>query len=296
MIPRYYLSLFVGTAAAVAAIVRAEATCRCFPGDACWPSAESWNAFNETLGGKLIATVPIASTCHNGFPGVSYDAARCDEIRGNWPRPSLHYPTTHSPMAAFFANMSCDPFTTPDDPCSVGSYVQYAVRASSAHDYQLTLAFSRLHNIRLVIRNTGRDYLGKSTGAGALALWTQALKNISILDYYSASYKGKAMKMGAGVLASNAQAVAHAQGLVVVAGTCPTVGMAGGYTQGGGTSPVATRLGLGADQVLEWEVVTVQGQLLTATPTENSDLYWALSGGGGGNYAAVLWLTHVAKF
>jgi FAD/FMN-containing dehydrogenase len=48
---------------------------------------------------------------------------------------------------------------------------------------------------------------------------------------------------------------------------------------------------MGADQALEWEVVTANGTLLTATPTENSDLYWALSGGGGGTYGVVLSLT-----
>jgi FAD/FMN-containing dehydrogenase len=194
-------------------------------------------------------------------------------------------------MASFFAQESCDPFTAPDAPCAVGAYVQYAVRATSASDYQLTLAFAAAKNIRLVIRNTGHDYLGKSTGAGALALWTQALKDISIFDYNSATYKGKAMKVAAGVQADEAQAAAHAQGLVVVSGDCPSIGIAGGYTQGGGTSPLGSTFGLGADQVLEWEVVTANGQLLKATPTSNSDLYWALSGGGPGTYGAVLSMT-----
>lgn len=48
---------------------------------------------------------------------------------------------------------------------------------------------------------------------------------------------------------------------------------------------------MGADQALEWEVITANGSLVTATPTENSDLYWALSGGGGGTYGVVLSLT-----
>jgi hypothetical protein len=52
--------------------------------------------------------------------------------------------------------------------------------------------------------------------------------------------------------------------------------------------------GLGADQALEWEVSTANGTHLIATPTENSDLYWALSGGGGGTYAVVLSLTSKA--
>ena len=48
---------------------------------------------------------------------------------------------------------------------------------------------------------------------------------------------------------------------------------------------------MGADQALEWEVVTAEGELVKASPTQSSDLYWALSGGGGGTYGVVLSLT-----
>jgi FAD/FMN-containing dehydrogenase len=57
------------------------------------------------------------------------------------------------------------------------------------------------------------------------------------------------------------------------------------------TSLLSGKYGMGADQALEWEVVTADGSLVTATPTKNSDLYWALSGGGGGTYAVALSLT-----
>ncbi|KAI2615790.1 FAD binding domain protein [Hypomontagnella submonticulosa] len=265
--------------------------CRCFPGDACWPGPADWDSFNKTLGGKLIATVPIASPCHDDFPGVSYDADKCAEIQGNWARPQLHDMTTHSPMAAFFANASCDPFTPRETQCIIGTYVRYAVNATGPSDYRLTIAFSKKRNIRLVIRNTGHDYMGKSTGAGALALWTHNIKNRAILDYKSAAYTGKAMKIGAGVQANEAQELAGSQGFVVVEGDAQTVGIAGGYTQGGGTSPLGSKFGMAADQVLEWEAITANGDLVTATPTQNADLYWALSGGGGGTYAAVLSMT-----
>lgn len=194
-------------------------------------------------------------------------------------------------MAAIFANESCDPFTDRAAQCVVGSYVQYAVNASGASEYIETLAFAKQRNIRLVIRNTGHDYLGKSTGAGSLALWTHHLKDITVLDYSSYVYSGKAMRVGAGVQAAEAQSVAHALGLVVVEGACPTVGIAGGYTQGGGAGPLGSKFGLAADQVLEWEVITPDGQILIATPGQNSDLYWALSGGGGGTYGVVLSMT-----
>jgi len=48
---------------------------------------------------------------------------------------------------------------------------------------------------------------------------------------------------------------------------------------------------MAADQVLEWELVTANGEYLTATPRSNTDLYWALSGGGGGTFAVVLSMT-----
>ena len=264
--------------------------CRCFPGDACWPPEAEWSRFNKTLDGKLIATVPIASACHESSFGP-YDPARCEQLRSIWGFPETHYTTSSSPMAPFFANESCDPFTAPGEQCYIGTYVQYAVNATSVEDYQKTLRFAEAKNIRLVIRNTGHDYLGKSTGAGAIALWTHNIKDIKFLNYKSDDYEGPAMKVGAGVQGFEAQNAAHAQGLVVVTGNCPTVGIAGGYTQGGGHSPLSSKLGLAADQVLEWEVVSGEGKYMVATPIENPDLYWALSGGGGGTYAAVLSMT-----
>lgn len=79
--------------------------------------------------------------------------------------------------------------------------------------------------------------------------------------------------------------------MVVVAGDCATVGAAGGYSQGGGHSSLSSKFGLAADQALEWEVIDGRGQFLTASRTVNSDLYWALSGGGGGTYGVVYSLT-----
>ena len=97
--------------------------------------------------------------------------------------------------------------------------------------------------------------------------------------------------MGAGVQGFEAYAAAHARGLSVTGGECPTVGLAGGYTQGGGHSALASKYGLGADQALEWQVVTGDGRLVRASRTENPDLHWALSGGGGGTYGVVVSLT-----
>jgi len=124
-----------------------------------------------------------------------------------------------------------------------------------------------------------------------LLLWTHNLKHIEFLDYKSHSYNGHAIKMGAGVQAFEAYAAAASNGVRVMGGFCPTVGLAGGYTQGAGHGPLNGEYGLAADNTLEWEVVTAGGKHLVASKEQNSDLYWALSGGGGGTYAVVLSLT-----
>ena len=69
------------------------------------------------------------------------------------------------------------------------------------------------------------------------------------------------------------------------------MGPAGGYTQGGGHSALSSLYGLSADNVLEWEVVTADGSITIASPAHNADLYWALSGGGGGTYGTVISMT-----
>ena len=81
-----------------------------------------------------------------------------------------------------------------------------------------------------------KSYNGKSTGSGALGIWTHHLKDIEFIDYKDASYTGKAYKIGAGVQGIEAYEAADKLGLTVTSGECPTVGIAGGYTQGGGHS------------------------------------------------------------
>ncbi|EMC98973.1 hypothetical protein BAUCODRAFT_65846 [Baudoinia panamericana UAMH 10762] len=265
-------------------------SCRCFPGDLCWPSEAIWDAFNFTVGGRLVATVPLAAPCHyDQYAPYSNDT--CANLQANWLWPQQHYDSSSSIMAPFFANQSCDPFTPPSAQCVIGTYVQYAVNVSSPADVIAGIAFATLFNIRLVIRNTGHDYNGKSTGAGALGLWMHHLKNISFSQWSDQYYNGTAIKLGAGVQAIEAYEAADAQGLQVVGGECPTVGIAGGYTQGGGHSALASKHGLAADQVLEWEVITGTGQYLIANRHQNSDLFWALSGGGGGTYGVTLSMT-----
>lgn len=78
---------------------------------------------------------------------------------------------------------------------------------------------------------------------------------------------------------------------MMVGGECGSVGVTGGYTAGGGQSPLSSYAGLAADQALEFEVVLADGQLVRASADENPDLHWALSGGGPG-YGVVWSVTY----
>ncbi|KAJ7194348.1 hypothetical protein GGX14DRAFT_552786 [Mycena pura] len=262
--------------------------CKSFPGDVSFSSDEEWAALNATVGGRLVATVPLGSPCHDPH----FNAELCATLQSEWLSPPVHYNSSSSVMAPLFANRSCDPFQPRNSSCTLGNYVVYAVNASGADDIAAAVRFSDAKNVRLVIRNTGHDYLGRSTGAGALAVWTHYLKDIEVTDWADASYTGKALKVGAGVQGFEAIEAAAAAGLVVVTGECPTVGIAGGYTQGGGHSALSTVFGLSADNTLEFEVVLADGRLVTAArSSEYADLYWALSGGGAGNYGVVVSMT-----
>lgn len=117
---------------------------------------------------------------------------------------------------------------------------------------------------------------------------------MSWFNYSRSEYSGAAVKMGAGVQFAQVYHEASRRRLRVAGGLCSSVGIAGGYVQGGGHGPLSSTYGLAADNVLEYEVVTTEGQLLVASRQEHSDLYWALSGGGGRNYGVVLSMTSKA--
>ncbi|KAL4878069.1 hypothetical protein BJY04DRAFT_115793 [Aspergillus karnatakaensis] len=278
----------VATALLLAGSTSASSSnCHCLPGDDCWPTVSQWDALNSTVGGRLIATVPVGSPCHE----PTYDAAACEQLQADWNLPETHYLSSSSIMQQYFANQSCDPFDSKDSACELGNYVSYAVAVTSAEDVIEAVNFARDNNIRFVIKNTGHDYLGRSTGAGALSVWTHQLTSVEEVTWTDDSYSGAAYKLGSGVQGYHVLEASKGSGNVLVGGECPTVGLAGGYTMGGGHSALSTNFGLGADQTLSFDVVTAAGELVTASRTENTDLYWALSGGGAGNWGVVVSLT-----
>ncbi|PHH59141.1 hypothetical protein CDD81_3699 [Ophiocordyceps australis] len=289
------LAVFFGLAASAAATAvynPQRQACRNIPGDAGWPSANDWAKLNQTVHGHLISSVPLASVCHDA-PFNNYDAGECTAIQGHWNQTTLQH--INSPaefLSMYFNNYTCDAFTPRDRPCELGNFPSYVINVTGPADVQAGVQFAREHNIRLIVKNTGHDYLGKSSGHGSLSLWTHNLKTTQFLsNYTSPQYRGPAMKSGAGVEGFDYYQAVNRTGHRAVGGSCPTVGVAGGYTQGGGHSMLSSMYGMGADNVLEWEVVTLDGRHLIATPERHSDLYWAMSGGGGGTYAVAISMT-----
>lgn len=59
--------------------------CKCFPGDSCWPAPAVWRSFNESLAGRLVATVPLAQPCHH----PNYDEEKCSRLKGEWFGPDV---------------------------------------------------------------------------------------------------------------------------------------------------------------------------------------------------------------
>ncbi|KAI1154074.1 FAD-binding domain-containing protein [Nemania diffusa] len=263
--------------------------CKPIPGDRSWPATAEWDKLNSTVGGRLIATLPIAHVCHD----PSYSEEACQPLKEKWGVAELQTSQPAEFLAPWFQNQSCTPFGAEKTSCTLGNYASYSIKVTSSTDIVAGIEFAKKKNVRLVVKNTGHDLQGKSTGKGALSLWTYNMKDIQLISNYRSSYyNGPAIKVGAGVQITEAVSFAAGKGYRTVVGSCPTVGVAGGYAQGGGYGLLASLYGLGADNVLEWEVITVDGKLVTATPNNQySDLYWALSGGGGGTYGIVVSMT-----
>jgi hypothetical protein len=267
-----------------------EARCKVYPGDKAWPKPAEWKQLNKTLGGALVKGVPQASVCY--FNGTSkHDEAGCTGLTANWTNSYAHLDDPIEMFSPVYQGLTCQPPSLYESgKCTQGGYPVYTVNASTTAHMQIAVNFARNTGVRFVIKNTGHDFSGKSGGAGSLSVWTHNLKDIAYIPSYNdatAEYDGPAFKAGAGVQVYEIYAAAREHGLVTIGGEGRTVGAMGGYVQGGGHSPLSSLYGMAADQVLNYEVVTADGRFVTANAKENSDLFWALRGGGGSTFGIV---------
>ncbi|CZT02189.1 related to isoamyl alcohol oxidase [Rhynchosporium graminicola] len=228
----------------------------------------------------------------------SYNVEKCKSVTASWGNSTLHISDPTSMMSLVFQGRTCEPPSispASNQTCTSGGYPAYAINASRIADIQLGVNFARRSGIRLVIKNTGHDFSGKSGGAGALSIWTHHLKGMEFVPEFRGEgkkgYNGPAFKCRSGIQAWEIYEAASKQGLVVVGGEGRTVGVMGGYILGGGHSPLSSIHGLGADHIISLDIVLSSGRFITATPTKNYDIYWALAGGGGSTLGVVTSVT-----
>lgn len=117
------------------------------------------------------------------------------------------------------------------------------------------------------------------------------ITSVSVASWSDETYHGPALKISAGVQGGDLLTFAAQHNLTALTGTCPSVGVAGGYIQGGGHSALSSKFGLAADQLLEMDIIDAEGDFKTVNRQIDKNLFWALSGGGGGTFAVVLSIT-----
>jgi hypothetical protein len=265
------------------------------PGDDCWPGECHWLAFGKELGkDKLIRTSPIAESCYNG-PYLDLD--KCAYVTQMWP--DQDFQTSQPVGRPYPYNITCAPvnYTAGETPtsCILGSLPVYAVNATRREDIARTLAFAKRNNIRLVVTSTGHDLLGRSDGYGGLQVWLRHFRNgiyfqktfKSATSCTKSGWKGSALHIDGAWQWRDVYKVAKANNVIAVGGGSISPGAIGGWPSGGGHGPATRNYGLGADQILEAELMLADGSIVRANHCQNTDLFRAIRGGGPG-YGIVL--------
>lgn len=270
----------------------------CRPGLCCWPSIGEWTQFNSSIGGHVYKTVPLAAACYKS--STYYDENAChsiQELYGNstsrgeffgqtyW----LNWETCHKTGCGL---LESDPTESLYSSCSLGRLAAYYVDVREPSHISAALQFAKKHNIRISIKNTGHDFYGRSSVPNTLAIWT---KNLATIQYHAnftahncpAADGPNVGEIGAGVVAGDAYRFFARRGMDVTGGYEQSVGLAGGFAQGGGVGSFTTTYGLMADNAVEFEVVTADGRLRTVNQCNDPALFWAMRGGGGGTYAVL---------
>jgi len=156
----------------------------------------------------------------------------------------------------------------------------------SARDVSELVTFAREHDLRLVIKGGGHSYYGQSNAPDSLLVWTRDLRGISLHDAFVP--EGGAGAGQPAVSVASGEKFIDLYGEVVVkhgryvqGGGCTSVGV-GGHMQSGGFGHFSKFGGMTAGNLLEAEIVVADGRILIANAYQNSDLFWALKGGGAG--------------
>ena len=166
-------------------------------------------------------------------------------------------------------------------------YPAMIVFASSTPDVQWAIQYAKQYNLHVVPRSGRHSFAGYNGVDGGMVL------DVSLMNSVVVDAATPRVFVGAGVNFEKLLPILDAYRLNFTTGHCPSVGVAG-YYLGGGYGLTARQWGVGCDQVTEMEVVLADSSVVTASPTVNRDLFWALRGGTGGQFGVVTALTIAA--
>lgn len=143
--------------------VVAAQNCKTTPLDSGWPSDAEWAALNKTIGGALLRTTPVASSC---WPGNPFNSPySCEAVKGNWSSGTFHAALPESIDYPIFANNSCLPpgASGYDESrgCELGGLPEYIVNATTAEQVATAMTWAAERNIRITVKGTGHDMNGR---------------------------------------------------------------------------------------------------------------------------------------
>jgi len=244
---------------------------------------------------SALGAVPcVLAACQSGSPGTA-GVTPSSGHPSPGPSSTLNPSPTRQPLPtdadwASLASSLQGTLVRPGSPQYQAAYKLYSPRFDGIHpaavaycaspaDVQACLSFARKFGLPLAARGGGHSYAGYSTTTGLVVDVTR----MNVVQVNASA--GNAL-VGAGARLIDVYAAVAQHGMVIPAGSCPTVGIAG-VTLGGGIGVLGRKFGLTCDNLLAAQVVVADGRILTCDANTNSDLFWALRGGGGGNFGVV---------
>ena len=153
------------------------------------------------------------------------------------------------------------------------------VCATGVADVMATVRFAGERGLPVAIRCGGHNVAGSAVCDDGIVVDLARFKSVQVNPVH------RRVRAGGGVLWGEYDHETQAFGLASPGGAISTTGVAG-LTLGGGYGYLSRRYGMACDNLLSAEVVTASGELVTASPDSNPDLFWALRGGGG-NFGVV---------
>jgi FAD/FMN-containing dehydrogenase len=156
----------------------------------------------------------------------------------------------------------------------IDKHPQLIARCVDVADVVTAVNFARENGLRVAIRGGGHNGPGLGSVDDGLMIDLAMMKGVRV------DPANRTVRVGPGCTQGDVDHATHVYGLAVPAGIVSTTGIAG-LTLGGGTGYLTRKYGLTIDNLLEADVVLADGSIVTASRSENSDLYWGLRGGGG---------------